>query len=246
MKNVILGAALCCTAVALAGAANADGANGANDMLSGSTHALILGSTGLPTPDAGYISPAESLYLDPDGYDGTAATTVALTTPETFDFTSSVTQGEQILVNAVVAAYDAGSMDCNAFGVCSDPLTIFTYSQSSAIAAIAEQELAHDKIPTDALRFVMLGANPMGVPDNLYPTEVYNIDGDVWANPGSLGTTYEEILFGLVLHFAYLGLSPAEIDSATPIVEGLTTVFEIPTLTTAELWGALLNVFLGL
>ena len=49
MKKVILGAALCSAAVALAGAANADGAS---DFLSGSTDALILGSTGIPTPDA--------------------------------------------------------------------------------------------------------------------------------------------------------------------------------------------------
>jgi len=102
MKKVILGAALCTAAVALAGAANADGVN--SDFLSGSTDALILGPTGIPTPDAAYISDAENLYLDPHGYDGTAASTLALTTPETYDFGSSVTQGENDIVNAVVAA----------------------------------------------------------------------------------------------------------------------------------------------
>jgi PE-PPE domain-containing protein len=240
MKKVILGAALCSATVALAGTANADGAD---DFLAGSTNALILGSTGLPTPDGSYITGAESLFLGPNGYAGTAESTVALTTPETWDFGSSVTQGEQILVSAVTAEYALGGMDCNVFGVCSDPLTIFSYSQSSAIAALAEQQLAADHIPTDALRFVMLGANPTGVPNDLYPTEVYNIDGDVWANPTSLGSTWQEILFGLELHFAYLGLTPAEIDSATPAVDGLTTVFDIPTLTTTELWTALLSVF---
>ena len=132
-------------------------------------------------------------------------------------------------------------MGCDASGVCSDPLTIFTYSQSSAIASLAEQQLADDKIPTDALRFVMLGANPTGVPDNLYPTEVYNIHGDFWAEPGTLGTTWQDILLGMVLHDAYLGLTPAEIDSATSVVEGLTTVYDIPTLTTTELWEALIS-----
>ncbi|MGB6208638.1 PE-PPE domain-containing protein [Mycobacterium sp.] len=239
MKKMILGAALCSAAVALAGSANADN----SDFLSGSTNALILGSTGMPTPDASYISGAESLYLEPSGYDGTVATTLALTTPENWDFGSSVTQGENILATAVIAEYAVGGMHCDFAGVCSDPLTIFTYSQSSAIAALAEQELAADRIPTDALRFVMLGANPTGVPDDLYPTEVYNIDGDVWANPSSLGTTWQEILFGLGLHFAYLGMTPAEIDSATPVVDGMTTVFDIPTLTTSELWDTLLSVF---
>jgi hypothetical protein len=237
MKIVILGAALCSAAVALAGAANADGDS---DFLSGSTNALILGSTGVPTPNAAYISGAENLYLDTNGYDGTPASTLALTTPESFDFGSSVTQGENDLINAVVADYDAGNMDCTA-GVCSDPLTILTYSQSSAVADLAEQQLADDKIPTDALRFVMLGDNPAGTPDNLYPTEVYNFDGDIWANPGSVGTTFQDFVLGLVIHDAYLGLTPAEIATATPVVEGMTTVFDIPTLTLTELWDALLS-----
>jgi PE-PPE domain len=239
MKKVILGAALCSAAVALAGAANADGAD---DFLFGSTNALILGVTGIPTPDADYISDAESLYLNPTGYVGTVASTLALTTPETYDFGSSVTEGENDIVNAVVADYAAGDMGCDASGVCSDPLTIFSYSQSSAIAALAEQQLEADKIPTDALRFVMLGANPIGVPDNLYQTEVYNIDGDFWSQPGASGTTLQDIFLGMLIHDAYLGLTTAEIDSATSSVEGMTTIYDIPTLTTTQLIEALLNM----
>jgi hypothetical protein len=266
MKKVILGAALCSAAVAWAGPPNADitsdwlssltnvedwlfgltkasdaSAADASGFLSGSTNALILGPTGIPTPDAAYISDAEKLYLDPHGYDGTTATTLALTTPETNDYITSVQQGETDLVNAVVADYHAGDMACNASGVCSDPLTIFTYSQSSAIADLAEQQLADDKIPTDALRFVDLGDNPLGVPDNLYPTDVYDINGDFWALPGSIGTTAPDIELGMLLHETYLGLTPAEIDSATTTVEGMTTFYDIPTLTTTQLWEALLS-----
>jgi hypothetical protein len=237
MKQVILGAALCSAAVALAGAANADGYD--SDFLSGSTDALVPGPTGIPTPDAAYISDAENLYLDPDGYGGTTATTLPLTTPETDDFTTSVPQGEQDLINAVVADYDAGDMDCNTAGVCSDPLTIFTYSQSSAVASLAEPQLSADNIPDDALRFVMLGANPSGVPDNLYPTEVYNINDDFYAQPTS-DTTLPQIEYGMELHDAYMGLTPSEIDAATPVVDGMTTVNDIPTLTTLELTTALL------
>jgi hypothetical protein len=36
-------------------------------------------------------------------------------------------------------------------------------------------------------------------------------------------------------------LTAAEIDSATRVVEGMTTVFDIPTLTTTQLWEALLG-----
>jgi PE-PPE domain len=275
MKKVILGAALCSAAVAFASPANADATSdfwtaAANaisdwllgssspvatsgslagstnaDFLSSSTNALILGATGDPTPTASYIGEAARLYLDPNGYDGTTATTLALTTPETFSFGSSVSQGETDLINSIVTDYHAGEMGCNAAGVCSDPLTIFTYSQSSAIAALAEHQLEADKIPDDALRFVMLGANPTGVPDNLYPTEVYNIDGDVWAQPSTLGNTWEEILLGLGLHEAYLGLTPAEIDSATTVVDGMTTIHDIPTLTFTELFDAFINVWFG-
>ena len=216
----------------------ADGYN--PDFLAGSTNALVLGPTGISTPDAAYINDALNLYLYPNGYDGTTATTLPLTTPETNDFSTSVPQGETILTNAIVADYDAGDMDCNAAGVCADPLTIFTYSQSSAIASLDEPTLIKDGVPIDALRFVMLGANPTGVPDNLYPTEAYNIHGDTFAEPGVLGTSQQALLFGSELHDAYLGLTPTEIASATPTVEGMTTVYEIPTLTTAELWQALL------
>ncbi len=275
MKKVILGAALCSAAVAFASPANADATSdfwtaAANaitdwllggsssaatsgslagptdaDFLDGSTNALVLGATGDPTPTASYISEATNLYLDVHGYDGTTASTLALTTPETYSFDSSVSQGETDLINAIVTDYHAGEMGCNAAGICSEPLTIFTYSQSSAIAALAEQQLQADKIPEDALRFVMLGANPTGVPDTLYPTEVYNIDGDVWAQPSTIGSTWEQIVLGLGLHEVYLGLTPAQIDSATTAVDGLTTIHDIPTLTMTGLWDALLTVWTG-
>ena len=271
MKKVILGAALCCAAVAFASPANADNTSidwlsswttslttiedwllgltkgsdpspaEASNFLSGSTNALILGPTGIPTPDAAYISDVEKLYLDPAGYDGTTATTLALTTPETYNFTTSVPQGETDLVNAVVADYHAGDMACNVSGVCSDPLTIFTYSQSASIADLAEKTLASDGIPTDALRFVDLGDDPLGVPNNLYPTEVYNISGDTWALPGSGGTTLQDLEIGLLLHDTYLGLTPAEIDSATTTIEGMTTFYTIPELTIGQLIEALIT-----
>jgi hypothetical protein len=235
--TTLAGAATDPTNAALVGA-NTAGAN--SDFLSGSTNALVLGPTGISTPDAAYINDALNLYLYPNGYQGTFLTTLPLTTPETNDFNTSVPQGETILENAILADYNAGDMGCNASGVCSDPLTIFTYSQSSAVASLAEPTLHADGIPTDALRFVMLGANPSGVPDNLYPTEVYNIHGDSYAEPGVVGTSQQAILYGAELHDAYLGLTPSEIASATSTVEGMTTIYDIPTLTSAELWAALL------
>jgi hypothetical protein len=50
-------------------------------------------------------------------------------------------------------------------------------------------------------------------------------------------------MLGMELHEAYLGLTPAEIGSATHVVDGLTTVYDIPTLTTSELLQALLGAY---
>jgi hypothetical protein len=49
------------------------------------------------------------------------------------------------------------------------------------------------------------------------------------------------MLLGMELHDAYLGLTRAEIDAATPVVEGMTTVNDIPTLTTVQLIEALIS-----
>ncbi|MCV7385336.1 PE-PPE domain-containing protein [Mycolicibacter longobardus] len=249
MKRVIVGAALCGAALALAAGANA--ANNNYDFLYGSTDALVLGPTGIPTPSANYISNGIDLYLEPLGYGGTDASTVALTIPNSWDFFDSVTQGQTILVDAILADYAAGEMGCDSSGVCTDPLTIFTYSQSSLIASYAQEQLAEAGVPSDALRFVMLGANPDAVPTDLYPTEVFNIQGDAFA--ASLGqswidllfgnTNWQELLYGLALHQTYLGLTAEQIASATSVVDGMTTFNEIPMLTTAELWQALFSAF---
>jgi hypothetical protein len=273
MKKLILGAALCSAAMAFATPANADsgsdfwnaesnvitdwllgsssvsGATSAGatdaDFLDGSTSALILGATGMPTPTDMYMSQAASLYIFPNGYDGDSASLIALTTPQTFDFFPSVEDGKDELVNAIMTQFQAGDMGCDATGVCSDPLTIFTYSQSAAIAALAQQDLDAAKVPDDALRFIMLGANPLGVPDDLYPTDIYIIDGDLWAQPFSIGSTWQDILMGFALHEAYLGLTPEQLDSATTIIDGMTTIHEIPTLTLPELFDAFLNIWFG-
>ncbi len=67
----------------------------------------------------------------------------------------------------------------------------------------------------------MLGAT---TPDNLYPTEVYTLSGDGWANyDGGLHDlgTYSD-------HLEYLGLTPSEVAAVgPPVVDGLTQYFTI-------------------
>jgi PE-PPE domain len=232
--------ALLAAAMLYATSAHADGDD---DFLSGSTDALVLGPTSIPTPGEGYLSDVDKLYLDPNGFDGT---TTAFTTPETSDFGPSVSQGETDLVNEVSSMYNAGD-----FGV-DDPLTIFSYSQSAVVTSLAEQQLADDGIPTDALRLVMVGdtasaaggflntwgetalgkdilddlgwQNLVGAttPNDLYPTEVYTVNGDFWADYPNAASD------GMTLHDTYLGLTEAEIQSATTTVDGLTDYNLIP------------------
>lgn len=250
MKKVILAGVLCGAALAFASAANAESAYTFDNsqFLYGSNDALVLGPTGIPTPSANYISNGIDLYLEPLGYQGTVESSQALTLPNSYDFLESVPGGEKILVDAILADYNAGVMGCDDAGVCTDPLTIFTYSQSSLIAAYAQDNLVEAGVPTDALRFVMLGATPGAVPTDMYPTEVFNIEGDIytthsltmsWIDLLLGNTSWQDVLYGLAVHNAYLGLSADQIDSATSVTDGLTTFNEIPELTFPELFQAL-------
>lgn len=216
-------------------------------FLSDSTEALVLGPTFTPTPDSSFLSAVDTLYLQPLGFDGT---TVALTTPETLDFGPSIAQGETDLVNAVLAAYQAGDIGPT------DPLTIFAYSQSAVVASLAEQTLFADGVPTTDLDFVFIGdpssaeggylsttgdtaageqiltdlgaSNLIGAttPDNDYPTDVYTLQGDGFANWANLPEL--EAIGGMFsTHLEYLGLTEAEIQAATETVDGLTNYFTI-------------------
>jgi hypothetical protein len=228
----------------IAAAPNAYADTGNAGFLDGSTEALILGGTGIPTPSGGYLGTVDTLYLQPNGFDGT---TIASTTLETGDQGPSVAQGETDLINQVDTMWNANDFSTT------DPLTIFGYSQGAVIASLAEQQLAADGIPSDALRFVMIGdgasaeggfLNTWGdtttgkdildlfgwgnlidatTPDNLYPTDVYTITGDgfaQWDNGANLGGMFST-------HLAYLGLTPEMINSATQATEGLTDYFTI-------------------
>lgn len=227
-----------------------------HDLLDGSTHALILGPTGIPNPATkvlpGYIPTIDRLYLRPLGFaaDGTIT---ALVTPEKPFFGPSIAAGETDLIKAVETDYKNGKLSA------ADPLTIVTYSQSTVIASLAEPVLAKDGIPSGDLRFVMIGdaaanpsTGPTGIlntwgstpfgkntlsrlgwgnlidaktPNNLYPTNVYTVTGDFWADyPNSAQRLWVP---GLLQHGDYLGFTEAEIQAATPTVDGLTTYYTI-------------------
>jgi hypothetical protein len=221
-----------------------------SDFALTSSDALILipDATDANQDDA---NAADNLYLEPNGFDGTATIFVL---PEPSNLAASVPPGVQDLVQAVESEYTAGDFSAT------DPLYIFGYSQGAVEASLAEQQLANFGIPENALHFVFVGdsASTEGgflntfvdwlpewlqqpetelltllevtppalgatTPDNLYPTDVYTLSGDGWAN----WDDGQNILGMFTDHLEYFGLTPAEIDSATLSTDGLTDYYTI-------------------
>jgi hypothetical protein len=165
----------------------------------------------------------------------------------------AVSQGEQSLVSTIVADYKAGDMadgplyvfgysqsdvvmgdaeaQLAADGVPKDALD-FVMVGDSASAEGGFLNTYIDSLPsweqslvTEAFQEFGAG-NVLGAttPDNLYPTQVYGLSGDGWANydggANDLGM-YSD-------HLEYLGLTAQEIASAgAPNVDGLTDYFTI-------------------
>ncbi len=142
----------------------------ADDSLSGSETAIILGGTGEPRPSPEFARSAENLYLHPQGFDGGATDSIAcymngtdpcsaplqvLTTPELFQQGPSSLTGASDVVLAVENEFNANP---GAFSP-EHPLTIFGYSQSATAESIAMTQLAEaqNPIPPGDLHFVFIG-----------------------------------------------------------------------------------------
>ena len=243
-KVAIVGMFLGAASAASLQAARAD----ADDPLSGSDTAIILGGTLEPTPSTSFAQAVENLYLHPLGFDdGATSSTVCdmigtdpcaaplqvLTTPELIQ-QSTLTDADDVTL-AVENEFNANP---GAF-TAEDPLTIFGYSQSASAESIAMTQLAEDGIPSADLHFVFIGdpslpggigANTIVTPDDLYPATIYTLDGDGVADyqqdvaaGGQLDALYN--LF--TTHAEYLGLTPTEIANATTSIDGDLTNIDI-------------------
>lgn len=190
----------------------------ADDPLSGSDTAIILGGTFESTPSTSFAQAAEDLYLHPLGFDdgatystvcdmvGTdpcAAPLQVLTTPELVQQSpSTLTDAEDI----TLAVENEFSANPGAFSA-EDPLTIFGYSQSAAAESLAMTQLAQDGIPSADLHFVFIGdpSLPTGIGPNL-PAALDSILGSSEANT---------ILTALGLNTAQFGVTPDDLYPAT-------------------------------
>jgi hypothetical protein len=249
-----------------AGVAHADSLDDPG-LLSGSDLALIVGPTGIDYPNAAYIADAENLYLEPNGFSPNGIA-LGLPYPASDNFGPSVAEGQFNLATAALAGYYLGVFDaahpltlfCYSQGavICNnDELILFNGGIPSNAINIVEigdtssSQTGWDGAPgpvdgfldnaaapgtLTALGLYALGwGNLVGdiTPNNYYDTYVYTIYGDPWADLSDPVC--------LLCHDAYLGLTPAEISAAVPVIDGLTTYFDIPALSTTALENALLN-----
>ncbi|MEZ0382353.1 PE-PPE domain-containing protein [Mycobacterium sp. pW045] len=190
----------------------------AEGPLAGSLTALILGGTTEPTPSPEFARSAESLYLNPlgfnggstdstvcymDGTDPCSAPLQVLTTPELVQQGPSSLTAASAIVLAVQNQFDAnpGAFDAE------HPLTIFGYSQSATAESIAMTRLAEAGIPLDSLHFVFIG-DP-STPDGIWQ----HLEAAMQATLGPDLTSYVLNLFGMT---DVLGnLTPNDLYAAT-------------------------------
>jgi PE-PPE domain len=255
LRLLIVAASALSTAVA-----HADDGTGAT-LLDGSTTALIMGPTFIPDPGVlpGYIPTIDHLYLQDLGFTGTDIT--ALVTPESPDFGPSIAEGELDLVNTIEADYTAGgdvtwATDpltitaysqstviaslaepiLNELGIPSSDLRFVFLGDAAADPSTGATGILDTWGDTTFGKDILdlLGWGNLvdaTTPNDLYPTDVYTLTGDFWADyPVSAD---EGWVLGFFEHGQYMGLTEPEIqaamnDTATTVVDGLTTYYTIP------------------
>lgn len=240
------------------------------DPLAGSTDAIVIGPSGFSDPSTGFDQDVYDLYLLPLGYSGDLASTTSLYTPESSDYGPSVTADESDITAQVEQLYNAGDISANdpltifsysqsAVAVGDDEETLFNYGiPSSDLNLVIVGDTAN---PFTGF-LATWGDTPLGkeiltdlgwgnlidntTPDNYYPTEDFTITNDYWADYlGAATTDPFTSSTDMYIHEAYLGLTAAEIAAgetpALTTVDGLSTFYDIPALTSTQLWDALVN-----
>jgi hypothetical protein len=207
-----------------------------------------------PVVNQAWNDAATSLYLDPLGFNGTVT---SVDVPEVVpgdNLDQAVAAGEQDLIGAVEAQYNSGAISPTdplwIFGYSQSAVVASLAEQQLADYGIPSSDLHFvlvgdsasgyggflntfvDSLPpgSQQLATEMLADYGDGAvfgattPDDLYPTDVYSLSGDGWANWDN-GTNIAGMFTD---HLEYLGLTPAEISSATlSSVEHLTHYFTI-------------------
>ena len=206
--------------------------------------ALVFGPSGIPIPPPRYVDAADTLYLQPLGFTGTAQSSF---TPEgsaaivkSLGFGTSLGQDQQIMVSDIEGRIAAGGVSPE------NPVVVFGYSQSSDAASLIMQQLQAAGVPSDDVHFVLVGdlQNPNGgllntfdfpagntsaftaadfpfeppTPSDLYPTDIYTLEYDGFADfphyTTNLLSDLNAMLGFIFAHLTYLDLTPDQINNA--------------------------------
>ncbi|WIM89325.1 PE-PPE domain-containing protein [Candidatus Mycobacterium wuenschmannii] len=271
-------AALCSSSVE----ARADIDAGAG-FLDGSTLAIIMGPTYIPDPTffPGYIPGAVTEYLQPLGFSD-SGTVIPLITEESPNFGPSIASGVDTLVHAIETQYDAGAFSADdpltVFGYSQSAVVASMAEEELHAYGIPLTDLRFVLIgdaaadppsgPTGLLD--TWGATPFGqwlndllgwsnlngvtTPSDLYPTDVFTVANDFFADTATpadfmadpLGALWHDFI-GFFEHGVYLGgLAESEILSvidAGGIADGATTYFNLAD--PVDLFKSLFDVTLG-
>ncbi|MBV8177999.1 MAG: PE-PPE domain-containing protein [Mycobacterium sp.] len=172
--------------------------------------ALVFGPSGVPIPPPQYVDAAETLYLEPDGFTGTAQSSYIpdqfypFTGPNSEVPVTSLGQDQSIMVSDIENQITAGGVSPE------NPVVVYGYSQSTDAASQIMSELAQQGVPSDDVHFVLVGdvQNPNGgfentfdfptgnisaftalgetflppTPSDLYPTDIYTLEYDGFAD----------------------------------------------------------------
>ncbi len=204
--------------------------------------AIAMGGTGTPIPGPTYLDAVNKLFIQPNAM---GATLTSLVTPEqlypitgvrSLIFASSVQQGLQILDTAVWDQIHAGNH-----------VTVFGYSQSAVISSLLMGHYAslgpNAPLPSQ-LSFILTGneMNPNGgilaripgldistvglpfygaMPNTPYPTTTYTLQYDGFADfpryPLNIVSDINAVFGIITVHTTYADLTPAQVQSATPL-----------------------------
>jgi PE-PPE domain-containing protein len=264
--------------------AHADPDAGA-DFLDGSTHAIVMSPTFIPDPTTfpGYVPGAVTEYLQPLGFSDTGTIT-PLVTEESPNFGPSIASGVDTLVHAIEADYSADGFSAadplTVFGYSQSAVIASLAEQELATYGIPLDDLRFVMLgdaaadppsgPTGLLD--TWGATPFGqavdqflgwsnlddvtTPNDLYPTDVFTIGNDLFADTATpadfaadpLGALWQDFV-GFFDHGVYLGgLPESEILAAIDgggVADGATTYFSLadPVNLLEALWDTTLGSF---
>ena len=176
------------------------------DSALGDGTALVFGGTGVPIPPPQFVDAADTLYLQPLGFTGTAQPAFIpnefypTTGVKSLELGTSLGQDQQIMVSDIESQIAAGGVSPE------NPVVVFAYSQGADAASLSMSELAQQGVPSDDVHFVLTAdvQNPNGgflntfdfpagntsaftafgapflppTPSDLYPTDIYTLEYD--------------------------------------------------------------------